>query len=319
MAPYIFTERNGIYIIDLQKTVAKIDEAYDFMRQIAMTGKPILFVGTKKQAQQVIKDEAIRADMFYVNERWLGGMLTNYKTISERIKRLYEIEKMEEDGVFDALTKKEVSKLRLEHDRLEKFLGGIKEMKGMPGALFIVDPKKERIAIKEARILGIPIIGIVDTNCDPDDVDFVIPANDDAIRSIKLITAGMADAIIEARQGESYDEGEASDTEDTPVSEADAAAGAEMFAQASPEDVAAAAASDTVNPAEAAEVVAEAKAVNAELEKVGEYLTEAAETLAEEIAEEELDAIKKEEATIDETLAVLDEVKEETDEGKIEE
>jgi small subunit ribosomal protein S2 len=207
MAPYIFTERNGIYIIDLQKTVGMIDEAYAFMREVASLDRPILFVGTKKQAQQVIKDEALRADMYYVNERWLGGMLTNYKTISERIKRLYEIEKMEEDGVFDALTKKEVSKLRLEHDRLDKFLGGIKEMKGMPAAIFIVDPKKERIAIKEARILGIPIIGIVDTNCDPDEVDYVIPANDDAIRSIKLIAAAMADAIIESRQGVSFDEG----------------------------------------------------------------------------------------------------------------
>jgi small subunit ribosomal protein S2 len=206
MAPYIFAERNGIYIIDLQKTVQKIDEAYEFLRGIAATGKPILFVGTKKQAQQVVKDEATRAEMYFVNERWLGGMLTNYKTISERIKRLYEIERMEEDGVFDALTKKEVSKLKLQHDKLEKFLGGIKTMKGMPGAIFIVDPKKERIAIKEARILGIPIIGIVDTNCDPEDVDFVIPANDDAIRAIKLITAAMADAVIESMQGESFAE-----------------------------------------------------------------------------------------------------------------
>jgi small subunit ribosomal protein S2 len=208
MAPYIFAERNGIYIIDLQKTVQKIDEAYEFLRGIAATGKPILFVGTKKQAQQVVKDEATRAEMYFVNERWLGGMLTNYKTISERIKRLYEIERMEEDGVFDALTKKEVSKLKLQHDKLEKFLGGIKTMKGMPGAIFIVDPKKERIAIKEARILGIPIIGIVDTNCDPEDVDFVIPANDDAIRAIKLITAAMADAVIESMQGENFAEPE---------------------------------------------------------------------------------------------------------------
>ena len=219
MAPYIFTERNGIYIIDLQMTVHKIDEAYNFLREVAASGKSILFVGTKKQAQQVIKDEAIRSDNFYVNERWLGGMLTNYKTISERIKRLYEIEKMEEDGVFEQLTKKEVSKLRLEHDRLEKFLGGIKEMKEMPGAIFIVDPKKERIAIKEARILGIPIVGIVDTNCDPDDVDYVIPANDDAIRSIKLITSGLTDAILEARQGESFDEG-GSDAEEGDDAEA---------------------------------------------------------------------------------------------------
>lgn len=215
MAPYIFTERNGIYIIDLQKTVKKIDEAYDFMRQIAETGKPILFVGTKKQAQAAIKDEALRAGMFFVNERWLGGMLTNYKTISARIKRLNEIREMETNGVFDALTKKEVSKLRLEGDKLEKFLGGIKEMKGMPGALFVVDPKKEKIAIKEARILGIPVIGIVDTNCDPDDVDYIIPANDDAIRAVKLIAAKMADAIIEANQGESFDEGSVSETGDS--------------------------------------------------------------------------------------------------------
>jgi small subunit ribosomal protein S2 len=206
MAPYIFMERNGIYIIDLQQTVGLIDDAYSFIKSIAATGRPILFVGTKKQAQQVVKDEAIRSGSYFVNERWLGGMLTNYKTISERIRRLYEIEKMEEDGVFEQLTKKEVSKLKLQHEKLEKFLGGIKEMKGMPGALFVVDPKKERIAIKEARILGIPIIGIVDTNCDPEDVDFVIPANDDAIRSIKLITTAIADAIIEANQGESYAE-----------------------------------------------------------------------------------------------------------------
>jgi small subunit ribosomal protein S2 len=226
MAPYIFTERNGIYIIDLSKTVQLIDDAYGFMREIAQTGRPILFVGTKKQAQQVVKDEATRAEQYYVNERWLGGMLTNYKTISERIKRLYEIEKMEEDGVFEQLTKKEVSKLRLEHDKLEKFLGGIKDMHGMPAALFVVDPKKERIAIREARILGIPIIGIVDTNCDPDEVDYVIPANDDAIRSIKLITAAMADAVIESRQGVSFDEGEEpEDAEYADEAEADAAEG----------------------------------------------------------------------------------------------
>jgi small subunit ribosomal protein S2 len=208
MAPYIFTERNGIYIIDLQKTVRMIDAAYEFMREVGENGAPVLFVGTKKQAQAAIRDEALRCGMFFVNERWLGGTLTNYKTISTRIKRLYDIKNMETDGTFDALTKKEVIKLRIELDRLEKFLGGIKEMKGMPAAMFVVDPKKERIAIKEARILGIPIIGIVDTNCDPDDVDYVIPANDDAIRAIKLITGCLADAIIEGRQGESYDEGE---------------------------------------------------------------------------------------------------------------
>ena len=208
MKPYIFTERNGIYIIDLQKTVKKIDEAYDFMREVGESGKPVLFVGTKKQAQNAIHDEALRCGQFYVNERWLGGMLTNYKTISGRIKRLNDIEKMEEDGTFDKLSKKEVTKLRAEHDKLQKFLGGIRDMKGMPGALFIVDPKKEKIAVKEARILNIPVVGIVDTNCDPDDVDYVIPANDDAIRAVKLIASKMADAVIEGKQGESFDEGE---------------------------------------------------------------------------------------------------------------
>ena len=202
MAPYIFTERNGIYIIDLQKTVKKIDEAYDFMKEVGATGKPVLFVGTKKQAQAAIEDEAKRCGMYYVNQRWLGGMLTNYKTISARIKRLYDIQKMEEDGTFEKLAKKEVIKLRAEAEKLERFLGGIKEMKGMPGAMFIVDPKKEKISVKEARILGIPVVGIVDTNCDPDDVDYIIPANDDAIRAVKLIAGKMADAIIEANQGE---------------------------------------------------------------------------------------------------------------------
>ena len=202
MAPYIFTERNGIYIIDLQKTVKKIDEAYDFMKEVGATGKPVLFVGTKKQAQAAIEDEAKRCGMYYVNQRWLGGMLTNYKTISARIKRLYDIQKMEEDGTFEKLAKKEAIKLRAEAEKLERFLGGIKEMKGMPGAMFIVDPKKEKIAVKEARILGIPVVGIVDTNCDPDDVDYIIPANDDAIRAVKLIAGKMADAIIEANQGE---------------------------------------------------------------------------------------------------------------------
>ncbi len=209
MAPYIFTERNGIYIIDLQKTVKKIDEAYNFMKEVAETGRPILFVGTKKQAQAAIADEAKRCDMYFVNQRWLGGMLTNYKTISGRIRRLNEIKAMEEDGTFEKLSKKEVIKLRLELEKLEKFLGGIKDMKGMPAAMFVVDPKKEKIAVKEARILGIPIIGIVDTNCDPDDVDYIIPANDDAIRAVKLIAGCMADAIIEAKQGESFDETEA--------------------------------------------------------------------------------------------------------------
>ena len=211
MAPYIFTERNGIYIIDLQKTVKKIDEAYSFMKEVGATGKPVLFVGTKKQAQSAIKDEATRCGMYYVNQRWLGGMLTNYKTISTRIKRLNDIKRMSEDGTFEKLNKREVLTLEREYERLEKFLGGIKDMKGMPGAIFVVDPKKEKIAVKEARILGIPVIGIVDTNCDPDDVDFIIPANDDAIRAVKLIAGGMADAILEAKQGESFDESEATE------------------------------------------------------------------------------------------------------------
>ncbi|MBQ8589085.1 MAG: 30S ribosomal protein S2 [Firmicutes bacterium] len=202
MAPYIFTERNGIYIIDLQKTVRKIDEAYAVMKEIAATGRPILFVGTKKQAQAAIADEAARCGMFFVNERWLGGMLTNHKTIATRIARLNAIKAMETDGTFDALTKKEVTKLVAEMEKLEKYLGGIKDMKGMPAAMFVVDPKKEKIAVKEARILGIPVIGMCDTNCDPDDVDYVIPANDDAIRAVKLISGKMADAVIEGRQGE---------------------------------------------------------------------------------------------------------------------
>ena len=222
MAPYIFTERNGIYIIDLQKTVKKIDEAYEFMKEVGASGKPILFVGTKNQAQQAICDEAKRCGQFYVSERWLGGMLTNHKTIATRIKRLNDIKTMEEDGTFDKLSKKEVTKLRGEMEKLEKYLGGIKDMKGMPGALFIVDPKKERIAVKEARILGIPIVGIVDTNCDPDDVDYVIPANDDAIRAVKLIAGRMADAVIEANQGESFDEGTAEAAEETAAAEAEA-------------------------------------------------------------------------------------------------
>lgn len=214
MAPYIYTERNGIYIIDLQKTVKKIDEAYNFMMKAAATGKPILFVGTKKQAHAAIREEAERCGMYFVNERWLGGMLTNYKTISTRIKKLNDIKAMEADGTFDALTKKEVLKLRSLEEKLEKFLGGIKDMKGMPAAMFVVDPKKEKIAVREATILGIPVIGIVDTNCDPNDVDFVIPANDDAIRAVRLITAKMADAVIEGKQGESM-------TEDAPSESAD--------------------------------------------------------------------------------------------------
>ena len=201
MAEYIFTERNGIYIIDLQKTVKKVEEAYKFTKEIAETGKPILFVGTKKQAQEAIKEEAERCGMFYVNERWLGGMLTNHKTIQTRINKLRELERMETEGVFDVLPKKEVIKLRAEKEKLEKYLNGIKDMPELPGAMFIVDPRKENIAIQEAHRLGIPVFGIVDTNCDPEELDFAIPGNDDAIRAVKLITAAMANAIIEGRQG----------------------------------------------------------------------------------------------------------------------
>ncbi len=202
MAKYIFTERNGIYIIDLQKTVKKVDEAYNFVRELAAEGGNVLFVGTKKQAQDTIKEEAIRSGMFFINERWLGGTLTNFSTIKKRINRLKQLEKMEEDGTFEVLPKKEVIILKKEMTRLEKFLGGIKDMPGVPDALFIVDPRKERIAIAEAHKLNIPIVAIVDTNCDPDEIDYVIPANDDAIRAVKLLTSKMADAIIEAKQGE---------------------------------------------------------------------------------------------------------------------
>ena len=203
MGKYIFTERNGIYIIDLQKTVHKVDEAYNFIRSVAENGQSVLFVGTKKQAQDAIKEEAIRSGMYYVNERWLGGMLTNFKTIQKRIDYLRQLEKMEADGTFDVLPKKEVSKLRGEKEKLDRFLGGIKDMKKAPGALFIVDPRKERIAVAEARRLNIPIVAIVDTNCDPDEIDYVIPGNDDAIRAVKLLAGKMADAVMEARQGES--------------------------------------------------------------------------------------------------------------------
>jgi small subunit ribosomal protein S2 len=202
MKRYIFTERNGIYIIDLQKTVKKVEEAYNFTKNLAADGGKILFVGTKKQAQDSVKEEAIRSGMFYVNQRWLVGTLTNFETIQKRIKRLKDIEKMQENGTFEVLPKKEVVQLKKELERLEKFLGGIKDMKGLPDALFIIDPRKERIAVAEARKLNIPIIGIVDTNCDPDEIDVVIPANDDAIRAVKLLTAKMADAILESKQGE---------------------------------------------------------------------------------------------------------------------
>ena len=220
MAPYIFAERNGIYIIDLQQTVGLIDEAYDFMRKVGESGKPVLFVGTKKQAQAAIRDEAERCGMYFVNERWLGGMLTNHKTISKRIDRLAEIRQMQEDGTIEKYAKKEALKMIAEADKLEKYLGGIKDMKGMPGAIFVVDPKKEKIAVKEARILGIPVVGMVDTNCDPDDVDYIIPANDDAIRAVKLITSCMADAIVEAKQGESFQEAPEAPAEEAPTEEA---------------------------------------------------------------------------------------------------
>lgn len=200
MATYIFTERNGIYIIDLQKTVKKVEEAFNFVRQLAAEGQSVLFVGTKKQAQEAVKDEAARCDMFFVNERWLGGMLTNFQTIQKRIGRLRELEDMEEKGIFDLLTKKEVQILRHEMERLQKFLGGIKNMQKLPGALFIIDPRKERIAVAEAKKLGIPIVAIVDTNCDPDEIDYVIPGNDDAIRAVKLLTGKMAEAVLEGKQ-----------------------------------------------------------------------------------------------------------------------
>jgi len=202
MAEFIFTERNGIYIIDLQKTVKKVEEAYYFIREVAMNGQDVLFVGTKKQAQDSIKEEAERSGQFFVNARWLGGMLTNFKTIRKRIDRLNQLDNMEKDGIFEVLPKKEVIKLKKEMSDLEKNLGGIKAMKKIPGAMFIVDPRKERNAILEAKRLGIPVIAIVDTNCDPDEIDYPIPGNDDAIRAVKLITAKMADAVIEGRQGE---------------------------------------------------------------------------------------------------------------------
>ena len=201
MAPYIFAERNGIYIIDLQKTVKKLEEAYFFVRDVAAEGGTVLFVGTKKQAQEVIKEEAERVGMYYVNARWLGGMLTNFRTMRQRIDRLNQLMKMQEDGTFDLLPKKEVIKLRLEIQKLEKYLGGVKEMKKLPRALFIIDPRKEKNAISEAKKLGIPVVSVVDTNCDPDEIDYVIPGNDDAIRAIKLIVQTMANAVVEGKQG----------------------------------------------------------------------------------------------------------------------
>ena len=204
MAPYIYTERNGIHIIDLQKSVGMVDSAYEAIKNIVANGGTILFVGTKKQAQEAVKDEAIRSGMFYVNERWLGGMLTNFKTIKSRIAKLKEYEKMSEDGTFDVLPKKEVIQIKKAWEKLEKNLGGIKEMKKLPDAIFVVDPKKERICIQEAHTLDIPVIGIADTNCDPDELTYVIPGNDDAIRAVRLTVAKMADAVIEANQGEQF-------------------------------------------------------------------------------------------------------------------
>lgn len=202
MSKYIFTERNGIYIIDLQKTVKMMDHAYQFVRNIAQEGGSILFVGTKKQAQEAVKEEAARCDMFFVNHRWLGGTLTNFQTIRKRIDRLHQLEKMGEEGIFEVLPKKEVILLNKEQERLEKFLGGIKHMKNLPDAVFVIDPRKERIAVAEARKLNIPIISIVDTNCDPDEIDYIIPGNDDAIRAVRLFTSKIADAVLEGKQGE---------------------------------------------------------------------------------------------------------------------
>ncbi|ARI77481.1 30S ribosomal protein S2 [Halobacillus mangrovi] len=215
MKKYIFTERNGIYIIDLQKTVKKVDEAFNYVKDVAANGGNILFVGTKKQAQDTVREEATRCGMYYINQRWLGGTLTNFETIRKRINRLKDIERMEEDGTFDVLPKKEVVDMLKEKDRLVKFLGGIKEMNTLPDAMFVIDPRKERIAIAEAHKLNIPVVGIVDTNCDPDEIDYVIPANDDAIRAVKLLTSKMADAVLEAKQGE--------ETETTEEAEVEAA------------------------------------------------------------------------------------------------
>ena len=202
MSPYIFTDRNGIYIIDLQKTVRKVEEAYNYVKNISLSGDSVLFVGTKKQAQESVREEAERCGMFYVNQRWLGGMLTNFQTIKLRIDRLHELENMEASGTLEVLPKKEVAHLMHEKEKLQKFLGGIKDMRRLPGALFVVDPRKERIAVAEARKLGIPIVAIVDTNCDPDEVDYIIPGNDDAIRAVRLLTGKMADAVLEGKQGE---------------------------------------------------------------------------------------------------------------------
>ncbi|KGX88609.1 30S ribosomal protein S2 [Pontibacillus marinus] len=213
MKKYIFTERNGIYIIDLQKTVKKVDEAFNYVKSVAAEGGNVLFVGTKKQAQESVKEEATRAGMYYINQRWLGGTLTNFETIRKRINRLKDIERMEEDGTFEVLPKKETVDLLKEKERLVKFLGGIKNMESLPDVMFVIDPRKERIAVAEAHKLNIPIVGVVDTNCDPDEIDYVIPANDDAIRAVKLLTSKMADAVLEAKQGEETEEAAAEEAE----------------------------------------------------------------------------------------------------------
>lgn len=297
MAPYIFTERNGIYIIDLQQTVKKIEDAYEYIRSVAEAHGKILFVGTKKQAQDSIREEAERCGMFYVNNRWLGGTLTNYQTIRRRIARLKELRQMEEDGTFDALPKKEVASLRLEMSKLEKNLGGISEMPGLPQCMFVVDPKKEHIAVQEARRLNIPIVGIVDTNCDPEEVDYVIPGNDDAIRAIKLITGKMADAVIEGLQGEqmtdtmldAHDEYE----EDTFVDEQEISeiASAAVISEDAMEAVEAIV-EDEAEAAQAAEAE-EAEAVEETVEAVApveEEKQEEAEPQAEEVVAEETPA-----------------------------
>ena len=263
MAEYIFTERNGIYIIDLQKTVRKIEEAYFFVREVVMNGDDILFVGTKKQAQDSIREEALRCGQFYVNARGLGGKLTNSKTIQQRIERLKQLVAIEQGGLFDVLPKKEVIKLRAEMEKLEKYLGGIKDMRKLPGAMFVVDPRKERNAILEARKLGIPVVAIVDTNCDPDEVDYVIPGNDDAIRAVRLIASKMADAVIEANQGEQLSTEEA-DVEDVidETDGTDGADGAEPTAETAAETVAETAEEPAAEMA--AESVAEPAKVEAE-------------------------------------------------------
>ena len=270
MAEYIFTERNGIYIIDLQKTVKKIEEAYFFVREVVMNGDSILFVGTKKQAQDSIREEALRCGQFYVNARWLGGMLTNFRTIRQRIERLKQLEAMEENGLFEVLPKKEVIKLRGEKEKLEKYLGGIKDMNKLPGALFVVDPRKERIAILEARKLGIPVVAIVDTNCDPDEVDYVRPGNDDAIRAVRLIASKIADAVIEANQGEQFS---------TEEAEAEAEAKADATAEA-----------ETAGKGLPAETVTEAAAEIAEEPAADVAAETAAETVAETAAETAMEA-----------------------------